>query len=176
MSESARAAAVRKFYRDAEKIVKKKGIRDFVLVVTPLTKTLKELPAFAIGRDGRTMLTPLGQNRAGTPASELDTLSGGAGNDRLSGGGGRSGGGKDMLNALTTGASASTAAPGATGRSPTARIDCAAAAAWGTEGASGGAGQTDSRYGRAQGYARLAEKAAGLAATRVLLRPVRFAS
>lgn len=66
MSERERAAAVRAFYRDAEKVVKKKGIRDFVLVVTPLTKSLKELPAFAIGRDGSTSLTALGRKRADT--------------------------------------------------------------------------------------------------------------
>lgn len=63
MSKRARAAAVRAFYRDAEKVVKARGIRDFVLVVTPLTKTIKDLPAFAIGRDGTTSLTRLGRER-----------------------------------------------------------------------------------------------------------------
>jgi len=63
MSQRARAAAVRAFYRDAEKVVKKKGIRDFVLVVTPLTKTTEHLPPFAIGRDGTASLTPLGRER-----------------------------------------------------------------------------------------------------------------
>lgn len=63
MSQRERAAAVRAFYRNAEKIVKKKGIRDFVLVVTPLTKTIKELPAFAVGRDGSVSITPLGRSR-----------------------------------------------------------------------------------------------------------------
>lgn len=63
MSKRARAAAVRAFYREAEKQFQKKGIRDFVLVVTPLTPTTEHLPAFAIGRGGSASLTPLGRNR-----------------------------------------------------------------------------------------------------------------
>lgn len=63
MSEQERAAAVRAFYRDAEKVFKEKGIRDFVLVVTPLTKTTEQLPPFAVGRNGSTSLTPLGRTR-----------------------------------------------------------------------------------------------------------------
>lgn len=67
MSVRERAAAVKAFYRDAEKLFRKRGIRDFVLVVTPYTKTTERLPAFAIGRDGSVSLTPLGATgRAGS--------------------------------------------------------------------------------------------------------------
>lgn len=65
MSESARAAAVEAFYRDAEKLFAQAGIRDFVLVVTPLTETLEQLPELAVGRAGSASLTLLGRARPG---------------------------------------------------------------------------------------------------------------
>jgi hypothetical protein len=61
MSVRARQAAVKAFYRDADPLLKKAGLKDFVLVVTPLTETTKDLPAFAIGRDGSASLTDLGR-------------------------------------------------------------------------------------------------------------------
>ena len=45
MPKSTRATAVQAFYRTAEKLFAQHGIRDFVLVVTPLTETLQQLPA-----------------------------------------------------------------------------------------------------------------------------------
>jgi hypothetical protein len=63
MSESDREAAVKAFYRDAERRFLKQGIRDFVLVVTPYMPTTEHLPALAIGRDGSASLTPLGRKR-----------------------------------------------------------------------------------------------------------------
>ena len=65
MPERERASAVRAFYRDARKAFEDKGIRDFVLVVTPLTETLEQLPALAVGRDGSASLTLLGRVRPG---------------------------------------------------------------------------------------------------------------
>ena len=65
MPERERASAVRAFYRDARKAFEDKGIRDFVLVVTPLTETLEQLPALAVGRDGSASLTLLGRMRPG---------------------------------------------------------------------------------------------------------------
>lgn len=65
MSESARAAAVKAFYRDAEKLFRQAGIRDFVLVVTPLTETLEQLPELAVGRAGSASLTLLGRAPSG---------------------------------------------------------------------------------------------------------------
>lgn len=66
MSERAREAAVKTFYRDAEKLLlRKAGIHDFVLVVTRLTETLEQLPELAVGRDGSASLTPLGRARPG---------------------------------------------------------------------------------------------------------------
>lgn len=65
MSESARAAAVEAFYRDAEKLFQQAGIRDFVLVVAPLTETLEQLPELAVGRGGSASLTLLGRARPG---------------------------------------------------------------------------------------------------------------
>ncbi len=60
MSVRAREAAVKAFYRDALPRMKKAGIKDFVLVVTPWTETTKELPALAVGRGDSARLTPLG--------------------------------------------------------------------------------------------------------------------
>jgi hypothetical protein len=65
MSEGARAKAVKVFYRSARRLFQHEGIRDFVLVVTPLTEALEHLPAFAVGRDGSASLTPLGRARPG---------------------------------------------------------------------------------------------------------------
>lgn len=63
MSESQRAAAVKEFYRDAERHFLRLGIRDFVLVVAPYAPTTEHLPALAVGRDGAASLTPLGRTR-----------------------------------------------------------------------------------------------------------------
>lgn len=68
MSQRAREAAVKAFYRDAMPWFKKAGIKDFVLVVTPLTETLEKLPALALGRAGSATLTPLGR------AHDFDSL------------------------------------------------------------------------------------------------------
>ena len=67
MSPRAREAAVKAFYREALPRMKKAGIKNFVLVVTPWTKTTKDLPALAVGRGGGAALTPLG--RAGASGS-----------------------------------------------------------------------------------------------------------
>jgi len=64
MSERARAAAVRSFYRDAQKVFESQGIGDLVLVVTPLTETVGDLPALAVGRGGSASLTLLGRARS----------------------------------------------------------------------------------------------------------------
>ncbi|MGI8945964.1 MAG: hypothetical protein ACR2GL_06990 [Thermoleophilaceae bacterium] len=64
MSKRARAAAVRAFYRDARPFFKKAGIKDFVLVVTPWSKTTEHLPAYAVGRGGSATLTPLGRGES----------------------------------------------------------------------------------------------------------------
>ncbi len=64
MSERARAAAVKAFYRDAQRAFETAGIRDFVLVVTPLSETIGELPALAVGREGSASLTLLGRARS----------------------------------------------------------------------------------------------------------------
>ena len=67
MSPRAREAALKAFYRDALPRMKKAGIKDFVLVVTPWTKTTEDLPALGIGRGDGAALTPLG--RAGASGS-----------------------------------------------------------------------------------------------------------
>ena len=61
MSVRARQAAVKAFYRDARPWFTKAGIKDFVLIVTPLTDTLEQLPAYAVGRGDSITLTPLGR-------------------------------------------------------------------------------------------------------------------
>ena len=65
MSERAREAAVKAFYRDAEKVFRKAGFRDFELVVSPLTDNLEQLPELAVGRNGSAALTALGRGRPG---------------------------------------------------------------------------------------------------------------
>ena len=65
LSEQAREAAVRTFYRAADALFRKAGIRDFVLVVSPLTESVDKLPALAVGRDGTATLTLLGRARPG---------------------------------------------------------------------------------------------------------------
>ena len=64
MSQRARKLAVESFYRDAQKAFASQGIRDFTLVVTPLTETVGDLPALAVGRGDSTTLTPLGRARS----------------------------------------------------------------------------------------------------------------
>jgi hypothetical protein len=64
MTQRARELAVESFYRDAQKAFEGQGIRDFTLVVTPLTETVGDLPALAVGRGDSTSLTALGRARS----------------------------------------------------------------------------------------------------------------
>ena len=56
-----RRAAVQAFYRDAQPWFDKAGIKDFMLIVSPWSPTLEELPEYAIGRNGSANLTSLGR-------------------------------------------------------------------------------------------------------------------
>ena len=56
-----RTAAVRSFYRDADRLFRRGGVEDFALVVTPIAETTESLPALATGRDGRVSLSRRGR-------------------------------------------------------------------------------------------------------------------
>jgi hypothetical protein len=58
-----RALAVQVFYRDASKVFRAGGVKDFVQVVTPLAETTERLPALAVARHGSVQLTGLGRAR-----------------------------------------------------------------------------------------------------------------
>ena len=60
-SVARRKAAVSAFYRDAERLFRRRGIKDFALVVTPTAETTESLPALATGRDGKVSLTRRGR-------------------------------------------------------------------------------------------------------------------
>jgi hypothetical protein len=58
-SVAQRFAAVEAFYREADRVFRAGGVKDFVQVVTSLSRTTEKLPAFAIGRNGSVSLTRL---------------------------------------------------------------------------------------------------------------------
>lgn len=60
-SPARRRAAVSSFYRDADRLFRRRGVKDFVLVVTPIAETTESLPALAMGRDGKVSLTRRGR-------------------------------------------------------------------------------------------------------------------
>jgi len=64
MTPHQRLAAVRAFYRHADAVVRRGGVKDFVQVVTPLAETAERLPALAVGRNGSVSLTKRGRKGA----------------------------------------------------------------------------------------------------------------
>lgn len=58
-----RGRAVEGFYREAEKVMRAGGVKDFVQVVTVTAETVEELPALATARNGSVALTRLGRGR-----------------------------------------------------------------------------------------------------------------
>jgi hypothetical protein len=60
-SAARRKAAVSAFYRDADRLFRRRGVEDFAMVVTPVTETIESLPALATGRDGKVSLTRRGR-------------------------------------------------------------------------------------------------------------------
>lgn len=60
-SAARRKAAVSSFYRDANRLFRRRGVDDFALVVTPIAETTESLPALATGRDGKVSLTRRGR-------------------------------------------------------------------------------------------------------------------
>lgn len=56
-----RKAAVSAFYREASRSFRRRGIDDFVQVVTPLAETVENLPALAVAREGSVSLTKRGR-------------------------------------------------------------------------------------------------------------------
>lgn len=60
-SPARRRALVTEFYRDADRRFRRRGIENFVQIVTPVAETLEELPALAIGRKGSVSLTRRGR-------------------------------------------------------------------------------------------------------------------
>lgn len=60
-SAAQRKAAVTAFYREADRLFRRRGIRNFVQVVTPVAATTEELPALATGRKGSVQLTARGR-------------------------------------------------------------------------------------------------------------------
>ena len=60
-SAARREAAVRSFYRDADRVFRRGGVDDFVQIVTPIAETTEELPALAVGRNGKVSLTKRGR-------------------------------------------------------------------------------------------------------------------
>ena len=60
-SAAQRKAAVAAFYREADRLFRRRGIRNFVQVVTPVAATTEELPALATGRNGSVKLTARGR-------------------------------------------------------------------------------------------------------------------
>ena len=62
-SAARRKAAVSSFYRDADKLFRRRGVEDFVQVVTPIAETTERLPALAIGRNGKVSLTERGRGK-----------------------------------------------------------------------------------------------------------------
>ena len=62
-SAARRKAAVSSFYRDADRLFRRRGVDDFALVVTPIAETTESLPALATGRDGKVSLTRRGRSK-----------------------------------------------------------------------------------------------------------------
>lgn len=62
-STAQRKAAVTAFYRDADRLFRRGGVKDFVQVVTPIAETTEELPALARGRNGSVTLTKRGRGK-----------------------------------------------------------------------------------------------------------------
>ncbi|MDQ4049487.1 MAG: hypothetical protein M3131_08940 [Actinomycetota bacterium] len=60
-SPARRKAAVTAFYRDAAKLFRRRGVNNFVQVVTPIAETAERLPALATGRNGSVSLTKRGR-------------------------------------------------------------------------------------------------------------------
>ena len=60
-SPARRKVVVAQFYRDADRRFRRRGIENFVKIVTPVAETLEELPALAIGRKGSVSLTKRGR-------------------------------------------------------------------------------------------------------------------
>lgn len=58
-----RKSAVSAFYRDASRSFRRRGIDDFVQVVTPLAETVDNLPALAVAREGSVSLTRRGRGK-----------------------------------------------------------------------------------------------------------------
>lgn len=65
MTVAQRTAAVRGFYKQAQRAFAARGIGDLVLVVSPLSDGVASLPALAVGRGGAVHLTALGRGPAG---------------------------------------------------------------------------------------------------------------
>lgn len=62
LSPAKREAAVSSFYRRADRLLRRAGIKDFAQVVTPLAATVENLPALATGRAGKVSLSRRGRN------------------------------------------------------------------------------------------------------------------
>ena len=60
-SAARRKAAVSAFYRDADRVFRRGGVKNFVQIVTPIAETTERLPALAVGRDGKVSLTKRGR-------------------------------------------------------------------------------------------------------------------
>ena len=62
-STARRKAAVTAFHRDADKLFRRKGVKNFAQVVTPLAETAESLPALATARGGTVKLTKRGRGK-----------------------------------------------------------------------------------------------------------------
>ena len=60
-SPADRKAAVSRFYRDADKLFRRSGVKGFVQIVTPIAETTDRLPALAVARQGSVSLTKRGR-------------------------------------------------------------------------------------------------------------------